>query len=139
MTLSEKVAYIKGLADGMELDESKKEVKLLLAVIDVLDEAAASISDLEENLEAVEEEMDAISDDLADVEEVVFEEDDDDCDCGCDCDCDDEDDEFCEEAHCPKCDELLQLCDEDFENGYVVCSACGEKLQFEICDDDCCC
>ena len=138
MTLTEKVAYIKGLADGMELDESKKEVKLLLAVIDVLDEAAAAVAELDENLAAVEEEMDAISDDLADVEEVVFEDEDDDCGCGCGCH-DDEDDEFNDEAHCPKCDELLQLHDEDFENGYVVCSACGEKLQFEICEDDCCC
>ena len=38
MEITEKVAYLKGLAEGMELDTEKKEGKLLAAIIDVLDD-----------------------------------------------------------------------------------------------------
>ena len=40
MTTIEKVAYLKGLFEGMEIDESTKEGKLLKAVVDVLGELA---------------------------------------------------------------------------------------------------
>ena len=37
MTISEKVAYLKGLADGLDLDqETSKEGKLIAKIIDVL-------------------------------------------------------------------------------------------------------
>lgn len=136
MTLTEKVAYLKGLADGMELDESKKENKLLLAVIDVLEEVGCSIEDLEDNADAMADEIDAISEDLADVEEIVYDEDEDEDEDDCCCD----DDEIYE-AKCPKCGELLEIGCEEFDQGFVVCRACGEKLEFETCEDedDCCC
>ena len=38
MDLTEKIAYIKGLADGLSLDADKPEVKVLNAIIDLLDE-----------------------------------------------------------------------------------------------------
>ena len=50
MTNSEKIAYIRGLAEGLELDPSKKEVKVLNAIIEALEDMALSISDTEENL-----------------------------------------------------------------------------------------
>ena len=40
MEITEKVAYLKGLAEGMELDTGKKEGKLLSAIIDVLEDIA---------------------------------------------------------------------------------------------------
>ena len=36
MTLSEKAAYIQGLADGLDLDETTKEGKLIAALIDLV-------------------------------------------------------------------------------------------------------
>ena len=104
MTISEKVAYLKGLAEGLNLDtEKSKEGKLISVIIDILEEVGMSIEDLEENATAMGEEIDAISDDLSDVEEVIFEEDDededdDDCCCcgdgdedGCGCGCEEHD------------------------------------------------
>ena len=132
MKLSEKVAYIKGLADGMELDEEKKEVKLTLAIIDALEEVACAIEDIEENAKALEEELDAVSSDLADVEELVYDDDEDEDECECE-------HEDCFQAKCPKCSEIIELSDEAFKNGFIVCPACGEKLEFETCSDDCCC
>ena len=68
MTISEKVAYLKGLAEGLDLDTSKsKEAKLISVMIGILEEIGMSIEDLEENTVALGEELDAESDDLSDV------------------------------------------------------------------------
>ena len=78
MTISEKVAYLKGLAEGLNLDvEKSKEGKLISVMIGILEEVGLSIEDLEENALALGEEIDTISDDLADVESVVYGEDED--------------------------------------------------------------
>ena len=69
MTITEKVAYLKGLSDGLGIDtEKSKEGKLISVIIDILEEMGMSIEDLEENATALGEELDAVSDDLADVE-----------------------------------------------------------------------
>ena len=47
MTNLERVAYIRGLAEGLELDTDKKEVKVLDAMLTLLEDMALSISDLE--------------------------------------------------------------------------------------------
>ena len=63
MTISEKVAYLKGLAEGMKLDtEESKEGKLISVMIGILEEVGLSIEDMEDNMEAMGEEIDAISD-----------------------------------------------------------------------------
>ena len=78
MTISEKVAYLKGLAEGLNIDtEKSKEGKLISVMIGILEEVGLSIEDLEENALALGEEIDTISDDLADVESVVYGEDED--------------------------------------------------------------
>ena len=51
MEITEKVAYLKGLAEGMELDTEKKEGKLLAAIIDVLDDIALEIADMKADQE----------------------------------------------------------------------------------------
>ena len=77
MTRSEKVASLKGLAEGLNLDtEKSKEGKLISVMIGILEELAMSVEDLEENALNLGEEIDVLSDDLADVEEVVFDVDD---------------------------------------------------------------
>ena len=78
MEISEKVAYLKGLAEGLALDSDTKEGKLIAAIIDVLDDMAEKFVDLEDELCDVEDGLDAVSDDLSDVEKVVFDEDDED-------------------------------------------------------------
>ena len=92
MTISEKVAYLKGLAEGLDLDtEKSKEGKLISVMIGILEEIALDLEDLQEVTDELGEEVDAISDDLSDVEEVVFDEYD-----------EDEDDDFFE-VECPSC------------------------------------
>ena len=78
MELFEKVAYLKGLAEGLALDTETKEGKLIAAIIDVLDDMCAELAVMQEELYDVEDGLDAVSDDLEDVEDVLFEEDDED-------------------------------------------------------------
>lgn len=135
MTISEKVAYLKGLAEGLAIDtEKSKEGKLISAIIDVLEDVGFSIEDLEANADELAEELDAISDDLADVEEDLYG---DDCDCDCDCD----DDEFFR-VECPSCGELLEIDEEALDIGVIQCPSCQQKFVLDIfddCDDECCC
>ena len=74
MEILEKVAYMKGLAEGIGLDVKSKEGKLISVMIGILEEVGLSIEDLEENTVTLGEEIDALSDDLSDVEQLVFED-----------------------------------------------------------------
>ena len=128
MTISEKVAYLKGLAEGLDLDTQKsKEGKLISVMIGILEEIGLSIEDLEENALALGEEIDVLSDDLADVESVVFDEDEDE---------DDEDfDDDWFEVECPTCEETLVIDDEALEEGYIECPNCESRFALDLSDD----
>ncbi|MBQ6058446.1 MAG: hypothetical protein IJL39_00080, partial [Clostridia bacterium] len=76
MNLTEKVAYLKGLLDGLNPDADSKEGKLFAAIVDVLEDMALSVSDLEDEVVEVENAVDEIDEDLADVEELLYGEDD---------------------------------------------------------------
>ena len=86
-----------------------------------------------EGLELVGEQIDAVDEDLADLEEFVY--DDDDCDCDC---CDDECEEY--EVECPNCGETITVDEDTVMQGKFECPNCGEVLEFEVeYDDDCDC
>ena len=92
MTVTEKVAYLKGLVEGLELDESKSETQVIKAMMDVLDDLALTVTDLSDDVDIMAEQLDAVDEDLGDLEEYVY-DDEDECDC-CDyddCDCCDDD------------------------------------------------
>ena len=125
MTLNEKAAYIKGLADGLELDKTTKEGKLIDALIDIVNELTEAIYDIDEDLDTLNDYIEEIDEDLGAVEELLY---DDDCDCDCDCDCDDDDDFECD-GDCDWCDEDCELADEDYFE--VECPSCGETICFD--------
>ena len=153
MTITEKVAYLKGLADGLAIDtEKSKEGKLISVIIDILEEMGMSIEDLEENTTALGEELDAVSDDLADVEELLYEDDDDedeDDECCCDeddededgCCCGEEDDDDFFEVECPNCQEPLVIDEDVLEAGVIECPNCHSQFAVSDecdCDEDGC-
>ena len=130
MEISEKVAYLKGLAEGLKLDEETKEGKLIAAIIDVLDAMAEEFADVEDELIDLEDGLDAVSDDLSDVEETLyFALDDDDED-------DDEDDGDLFVTTCPCCEEEVVFDESVLEDGEVICPNCGEKLEFDLSDEE---
>lgn len=128
MEITEKVAYLKGLAEGMELNAEKKEGKLLLAIIDVLEDIALELSDIEDAQEELGEGLDAVSDDLEDVEDLLYGEDDEP-----EYELDDlGEDEDCYATTCPTCEESIYFDESVLEDGEVVCPNCGEKLEFDL-------
>ncbi len=130
MTISEKVAYLKGLAEGLNIDTDKsKEGKLINVMIGILEEIALSIEDLEENSLALGEEIDVLSDDLADVEDIVFDDDEDE-----DEDEEDFDDDWFE-VECPNCDEVLVVDEDALEEGYIKCPNCDTEYSLDLTDD----
>ena len=143
MTLSEKAAYLKGLMDGIKLDTEKDENRLLKAVVDLLQDMAVSIDDLEDNAIAVSDELDEIEENLDAIDEYLMDEDEDDEDDDYDFDFDDEDDEDYDygedavyEVTCPKCGEVHQFSEKELLEGSKPCSKCGELLEFEFDEDD---
>ena len=139
MTTAEKVAYLKGLMEGMNIDRESNEGKLFSVIADILNDVALDIEELESDIFDLGEDVDAISDDLSDVEDYLFEDEDED-----DYDDDDEDyDEYDEdeeplffEVTCPACENTITV-DEDVVNlGAIQCPNCGEMLEFEFDEDD---
>ena len=129
MEITEKVAYLKGLAEGMELNAEKKEGKLLLAIIDVLEDIALELSDIEDAQEELGEGLDAVSDDLEDVEDLLYGEDGEDEEYELD---DLGEDEDCYATTCPTCEESIYFDESVLEDGEVICPNCGEKLEFDL-------
>lgn len=139
-----KVSYLKGLCDGLNIDETKPEGKLLVNIIDVLKEISVALEDVIDAHDELEEKVDEIDSDLADLEEIAY-EDDDDCDCGCDCDCDDDYDDDMDffEIECPNCHEdvMIDFDALDEEKG-IICPNCNQEIELEFecdCGDDCDC
>lgn len=131
MEILEKVAYMKGLAEGLGLDTKSKEGKLLTVMIDILDDIALELQDIRDDQSEMEECLDAVSDDLSDVESYLYEMD------GEYEDEDEEDDEQDEdgevyETTCPNCEEEILFDETILEEGYVQCPNCGEKLEFDL-------
>ena len=97
MSITEKAAYLKGLMDGLKLEEGKDETKLLRALVDAVTDLANEIADTQDDVDVLNAYVEEIDEDLGAVEEYVFGGDDD-LDCDFDCEnCDDEDCEYRDE------------------------------------------
>ena len=123
MTLSEKSAYLKGLMDGLQMDADKPEVKMIRAIVDMLEDVGFAIADVEENARTVSDELDLIEEELDTLGSIVFDED------------DEYDDDFdygdaLYEVKCPKCGEQLVIDEDLLEEGFTDCPSCGERLEF---------
>ena len=132
MNITEKVAYLKGLAEGMELNTEKREGKLLGAIIDVLEDMALELEDMQSAQEELADGLDAVSDDLEDVEDLVFgdfDEGEEDGDYVYD---DLNEDEDCYATTCPTCEETIYFDESILEDGEVICPNCGERLEFDL-------
>ena len=133
MDICEKIAYIKGLAEGLSLDETTKEGKILAAVIDLLGDITDEICEIEDGCDELMEQIDAVDEDLSTVEDIIYGDDEEDC-----CDCDDE----VYEIECPACHDTIYLDEDMLEEEGMVCPNCGTELEFDFdcdCDcDDCC-
>ena len=157
MSLTEKLAYIQGLCEGMELDGTTKEGKILLAIVDLLDDLTDTVSQLDSDVDQIFDEIDAIDEDLTDVEDALLyddeDEDDEDDDCCCGghghhgdhkCKCghhhDDEDDDEWDDED--EDEDLTDLYDEENPLYEITCPKCGETVCMDedmLFSPDCAC
>ena len=131
MTIAEKVAYLKGLAEGLNIDtEKSKEGKLITMMMDILQDVALELEDLQTEQANLGEEIDAVSDDLSDVEKLLYDdEEEDDAE-----DAEEDEEEDCYASVCPNCGDEIYFDDSVLESGEVVCPGCGTKLNFDLSD-----
>lgn len=127
--LKEKVAYLHGLTQGLNVNASSSEGKILLNIIEVLDSFADEVQNVNLAQVELEDYVESIDEDLTDLEEQVYEDYDSDED-------DDYDDDMYEEVFeddmvevaCPDCHELVTfesgILDED-DDIEVTCPYCG--------------
>ena len=156
MSMMEKAMYLKGLCDGIDLDKTTKEGKLIAALLDMVTEMAAEMDDMQEEICELRDYCEELDEDLGDVEEVLldlddedYEDEDDDFECdgdcaGCDFDCgfdDDDDDLFDEEEDdffeviCPACGDAINF-DSTIDPENLRCPNCGEKFECIVEEDD---
>ena len=140
MTISEKAAYLKGFMDGLELDTEKPEGKMISKIVDLLCDVTKRLADVEETTIAISDELDEIEEDLDAIEDFIMDEEFDD---------DFEDDEEFEdegfdfgdeettiyEVTCA-CGNVIAFDEETLEEGSIVCDVCGEHLEFTFDDED---
>ena len=138
--LTDRAAYLRGLADGMGLTKDTNEHKLLLEMLELMNEMADKINELDEDVGEMEAYIEDLDEDLADIEDALFDdEDDDDCDCDDDdCDDDDEYEELEELAFdYPYCGKavMLKAADIDYDES-PVCEHCGKPFFTDIEEED---
>lgn len=127
--LTERVSYLKGLADGLKLNADDTAQKLLLELLPLVSDMAEQLETVNETVDEVCDYVEAIDDDLADLEETLFGDDDEE-------DEEDEEDELISYA-CPHCGYELEFkaSDVDFDEDYL-CPACGKSVFPELEDED---
>lgn len=134
MELSNKVAYLKGLMEGLKIDDSTNEGKIIMLMSDILEEMAEAIEDIAEEVDQTVDLVDALDEDLGELEEDYYELDKDEDD-ECDCDfCDDDEEMY--ECICPSCGDRIMIGENIIADGSMDCPNCGEKLEFDFDEDD---
>ena len=151
MTISEKAAYLKGLMDGLNLDTEKAEGKMIAAIVELMGDVTRRLADVEETTIAISDELDEIEEDLDAIEDYILDEDEDEDedwdDEDDDYDFDDEDEDMDEgfdfgdpdttiyEVECA-CGNVIAFDEETLEAGSIICEDCGETLEFSFEDED---
>ena len=134
MDLNAKAAYIRGMMKGMEFDPTTQEGKIIVAMMDLLEEMADVVSEHDDALDQAFDELDAIDEDMDDLVDNIFGDDDED---------DDEDEdgdgafETSYEVTCPNCG-TVNIVDEDtlMDSDKIVCAECGAAFDVEVLPDD---
>lgn len=72
--LRQRVAYLKGLAEGLDMDDESKEGRLFGQIIDLLDSMTMAVENLESDYEELYDYVEAVDQDLTDMERDFYEE-----------------------------------------------------------------
>ncbi|MZP28471.1 AraC family transcriptional regulator [Heliobacterium undosum] len=125
--LRQRISYLQGLAEGMNVGASSREGRLLTEMLQVLGDMADTIDTLKAEQERLDEIVESMDDDLFQLEQDIYEDD------------DDEDDEDIVEIACPSCQENVcfdaELLDDD-DYLEVTCPSCRQVIFVQEGDED---
>ena len=150
MTINEKSAYLKGLMDGLSLSTETNEGKMIAAIVELLGDITKKVTDIENTTIAISDELDEIEEDLDAIEDFIMDEDEDDYD---DDDYEDDFDDYDDEDYDEEgfdfgdedttiyevkcvCGNVIAFDEETLEAGSIICDECGETLEFSFDDED---
>lgn len=136
MTTTEKVAYMKGLMEGIKLDDTTDNGRLFKLVAEILDDLSKDVADLQDYMTELTEQLDAVDEDLNTLEEDFYEDWDEDEDVCDSCPgCPEEGKEYYD-VTCPSCGEEFEVDEDTLLDGNIDCPNCGENLEFDFDDDE---
>lgn len=141
MELNKKAAYLQGLVDGLGVDESTKEGKIIKAMAALLGEMADAIAAMDEDLTQAYDQINDLSEELEDLEADLYEDEDaeDEDDDAADEDEDAGDDDIASEPFyevaCPACGKTAVFEEDELLDGAPKCPNCGEPLDFEVTEE----
>ena len=146
MELNKKAAYLQGLVDGLGIDDTTKEGKIIKAMSALLSEMAEAIESVDEDLSRAYDQINDLSDELEDLEADLYEEEDEDGesedaeDEDSDGDDDAKDDDIASEPFyevaCPNCGETVYVSEDDLDAGEANCAHCGVTFEVALEGDD---
>ena len=124
MDLNAKAAYIRGLMTGMEFDPASKNGKVIAAMMDLLEEMAATVTEHDNALDQVYDELETLDQDLDDLVMDLYGEDEE----------DGEEDEDLYEVTCPNCGAVATVDEETLmdPDQELVCPNCGAAFDIEL-------
>ena len=147
--MKEKAAYLKGLIDGLGIDETTKEGKVIKAMSELLGELAEAVDAIDEDVTHAYDQINDLSEELEDLEADLYEDDDTDDD-------DEEPEEDAEDAEdsgddddnadvagepyyevaCPACGETVYVSEDDLDAGEAICPSCKVAFEVALADDE---
>lgn len=125
--ITDRTSYLRGLAEGLNIDKEKAENKLMLEMLNVMDEMAQKILELDGDMDELDEYVASMESDLSDVEDILFADGDED---GLeDADAYGEDGSGEIDVTCPHCGKefTIEATEINFDDD-VVCPACGKSI-----------
>ncbi len=131
MSITEKTAYLRGLADGMKLAErDSDETRLLLAVVDAMEELAQHVEANRDSINIMADELEELDDVVSGLEENLEGMEDED---GFHDDDDEPEEEVTEyQLECPECGGEVVVDEETVDRGETTCPSCGAHLSIDV-------
>jgi len=144
MELNKKAAYLQGLVDGLGIDDTTKEGKIIKAMSALLSEMAEAIESVDEDFSRAYDQINDLSDELEDLEADLYEDEDDEDDSDAEEETDEDDDandddiasEPFYEVACPNCGETVYVSEDDLDAGEANCAHCGVTFEVALEGDD---
>ena len=122
MSVSEKLGYLRGLADGLQLNSTSgsKEERLIAALIDAVEELADQVSENEEQDKARAAQIEDLSESLDAVASLVLDG------------LEEDEDETEYEMACPSCEKPLVIGPADLTSGEITCPHCAQRFEIDL-------